>query len=510
MPIAYNYSGTHEDLSSLLRRFRLDELLRYISNYSAELMRRHRSDTPKEAAWEKYYVLNSSTRRIEEKETLVTGWGLIDLAFQAIISTNDYRGKVIESREEFFLLMDAIWATKEVDEMPVLDSFEDGSSDILFYMFGFMTEQFRFQDLSINNFAVSRELYILLDIASEIPGITKIEEIIIREVGTSWRAVVTSLFLVFSASLAGLSIDTVLGQTLWNESVSRQDFEKVLAYYSATYRDVRDSDLKRQYLYTKPFIYTDRTKEALCISPQLCLMLYEHCIFWIVRNHFLRDKDQRFTSEFGTLFEAYFCQLLEKTVGYGHFEKIIEDDREKRADWKISISKYSFLVEQKSAALGLMAKQQETDINAVKRFCLKNLVKAIQQLDVTEKYYNDKKYIKIILIYEDYLNTHILEQVFQMQNCNVVDDGFFWLITIDEAERLFTLYHDDLETFDSVIEKKIQREVAKSKDGRAVEQILRSFGIAQNSYLQKPEISKYNDFGKNNMLPLLPKDDLSR
>ena len=81
MSIAYNYSGKHQDLATLLRRFQLGDLLHSISKYSADLMKSHNSESPKEASWEKYHVLNGSTRGIEEKNTLVTGWNLIDLAY---------------------------------------------------------------------------------------------------------------------------------------------------------------------------------------------------------------------------------------------------------------------------------------------------------------------------------------------------------------------------------------------------------------------------------------------
>ena len=505
MSIAYNYSGKHQDLATLLRRFQLGDLLHSISKYSADLMKNHNSESPKEASWEKYHVLNGSTRGIEEKNTLVTGWNLIDLAYYAIRSTNDYRGKVIENKEEFLFLVDAIWATKEVDEIPVIESFNDDSPDILFYLFGFMTEQFRFQDLKLNNVAVSRELYMLLDIAPTIDGLTDIPVIIQEEVGTDWKAIVISLYLLFAATLAEQTIDTVIKHSIWNETVTKSDFEKVLRYFSASYNDVRTSSLGRQFLYTKPFIKTDKTKETICISPQLCLMLYEHALYWIVRNYYLKREYQRFTSEFGIVFEKYFYQLLRCTMKEEYFERIPEDDQYKRADWRINLPDYQILLEQKSAALGLMAKQQETDIETLKKYCVRNLIDAISQLDATEKYYDDGKYIKIILIYEEYLNTHILEQVFRLPKCSVQDDGYFWLMTIGEVEMLFSLYKNDPVLFKAVIEKKSQLEKSKAKDGRAIEQILRAYGITDNVYLQQEEFSKYKGIGLDSIRALLPK-----
>ena len=84
-----------------------------------------------------------------------------------------------------------------------------------------------------------------------------------------------------------------------------------------------------------------------------------------------------------------------------------------RADWKIVLGKYRFLVEQKSTILGLLAKQQESSINTIRQFAERNIIKALEQLKSTEDGLNDGQYIKIVLLYEDYLKAEALSEIFQ-------------------------------------------------------------------------------------------------
>ena len=186
--------------------------------------------------------------------------------------------------------------------------------------------------------------------------------------------------------------------------------------------------------------------------PFLNLCLYEHAILWIVRDYFnyKKEQDQWFTSYFGKCFEKYFEELLNCSLREDEYEKIPEATN-RRADWKMKIDGYRFLVEQKSTLIRLNAKQQAPSIGDIEYFAKQTLIKAIGQLDTTEKEFAEGQFIKIILLYDDYLNPEILEQVFTMKECDTESDNHFWLVTIEEMEILLSLCPKNRDSFDSSI-----------------------------------------------------------
>jgi hypothetical protein len=131
----------------------------------------------------------------------------------------------------------------------------------------------------------------------------------------------------------------------------------------------------------------------------------------------------------------------------------------------------------------LSAKQQHTDIDAIKEFTKRTVLKAVSQLNNTEKEFANGKYIKIILLYEDYLEPELLEQFMEMRKCTVDNDNYFWLMTIEEAEMLFGLCKSDRALFGKIVSEKINREINHSNEGRGILKILNQNGIVKNLYL---------------------------
>lgn len=186
---------------------------------------------------------------------------------------------------------------------------------------------------------------------------------------------------------------------------------------------------------------------------------------------------------FGNLFEKYFAELLGCTLDKNEYEKIPEE-KEKRADWKICCGKHKILVVQKSAIMRLSAKQQGTDVSAIKSFAVKTVIKAMRQLERTENDFGAGKYIKIILLYEDYLKPEILEQIMDMPECDVENDNYYWLVTISEMERLLTVAKNDRKKFDDIICDKVDRELHHSLAGKSLDQLLDEHGVTDNEYIR--------------------------
>ena len=106
--LSFNFSGEWEDVRQVLRRFSADALLTRISIEAIDLQKRIDRNDESCARWIEYDLFNTATRTFEKKESVITVWGLIELAYYAIMASNDYRGERTLLDEQFFLLFDAV------------------------------------------------------------------------------------------------------------------------------------------------------------------------------------------------------------------------------------------------------------------------------------------------------------------------------------------------------------------------------------------------------------------
>lgn len=490
MPIMYNYSGDEADNHVLFRRFRLDELLRYTADYSADIFSNPSLSPGHGASFVEYSVINATTRKSETHEVAIMAWDLIDLAYYAILHTNDYRGKEIESIEEFCVLCSAIRSSIEKRESEFLEK-ADGTK-LLLYFWMFSGEQFKFQSLNKCLESFSRDLYLLYRIAPRIDGISEIHNIVQKETGTNWNTIATSLLITWCGSIQKQDITSIKNYIEWDNNLPVEAFERTIERYTATYAEVKSSGLQRQFFYTKPFVMTERSHRLFCINCYLGLFLLEHCITWIVRDYYNAKNDRRFTSEFGSVFEQYLLELLTEYLPQGSYEKIPEASSE-RADWRIDTGDYCFLIEQKSAFLALGAKQQDTDINQLVEYVKKNIFKAMKQLQTTETELCGARCIKIILLYEDYIDPDALDELTKLPECLVPNDRYYWLVTIREMEMLLSLYKENPTLFEEIISEKIKREESQYQNGKSIQKIMSERGIYQNQHIVRPQIKYYRD-----------------
>ena len=495
----FNFSGKEDEYTYLLRKFTLDKLLKRINIETAELLTSVLFSDVSGTKRVSFPLIDTSTGARKNQEVFLTGWNLVDLAYSSIVCGNDYRGKAISDVNELYLLVsltESMHQKRESEWMDV-DDFQS-TPDLFLYLWGFFGEQKKIQQPGKVFDNLSREMYMLLDLAPRIQGVSNIQEIVNYEVGVCAEKIILALFLAWFASTQAQTQKEWEENLIWGETLSLEEFRVIMSRYTATYQDVRSSKLGRQYLYVKPYIQT-QNKEIISINCYLNFFLVEHCVLWCVRDYYFRTNSRQFTSEFGLLFEEYFKELLMNTLVDEAYERIPEE-KKSRADWRIVLGKYRFLIEQKSPLLGLDAKQQESNLEVMKTFCTRNIVKGINQLGETEKDFGDGPYIKIILLYEDYLYTGIIDHVFALPECKQKNDYLYWLVTIDELETLLFLYHSDEKLFDEIMDKKIAREVTRSNEGKSLSQIFGENGVSKNPYIAQEKFQKHLDRIKHDSL----------
>ncbi len=477
------------DLNSMLRKYRLDDLLLNISIESSSFFKSsYTSSLGFGIRYDSYTLISQNTRKVSHPSVYITGWNLIDLSYKAILATNDFRGISVPDNNHIYLLISLLTEANTKAEETRIQGFDKSSnSDMMIYVWGFFGEQRRIQHPATVFDSVVRDLYILFDIANDDKEIN-VNNAIIEEIGVPYNSVITALYLLWFGSTASPNVSDLEKNIIWNDSLKKDDFSKILKYYTTDYYEVRKSPLGRQILYTKPFIKTQRG-QIISVNCFLNLFLYEHCILWLARNHY--RNSQKFVDHFGLWFEKYFYELLCEYVEESCFEKIPEALK-KRADWCIHLGNYDILLEQKSALLPLDVKQQESCISSTKAYITRNIIKAINQLDATEKALCNSKYIKIILLYEDYIEPEIIDSIFYLPECSITNDNYYWILTIDEMESLLYTYYNDITVFDSIMQNKIQLEKSHSTDGRSISKIMQMYSISENHHLKKQKFAKYS------------------
>lgn len=496
MNLYYDPTCSHDKFVDLLRKFNLINLLVKIQRESVSLIQDGAANLPCGMKCINYKLQQRRAKSTQVMTAYMTGWNLIDLAYEAICATNDFRGEENIQDQHLYFLLTAMENVRQKEEKQFLDTVSENEKNIFnFYLWGFCGEQFKIEAPGKVFANAARELYIIFESSKKVKNMPDISNVVVQETGVGWEQVITSIFLIWFGSSITPYIAEIKKNIKFDASLSENDFDKVVKRYSSRYDEVRNSNLGRQLLYIKPYIQTSR--DIISINNFLDFFLYEHCILWILRDHFnyQENGNRIFTSKFGECFEVYFEELLQTYFSSSSYRKIPEG-KISRADWEIITNDYCFLVEQKSALIGLLAKQQETDIEATKNFAKNNIIKAIKQLYKTQTDFSNGKYIKIILLYEDYLQPDILDAVFTMAECSVADDGYYWIATINELEMLFDLYQKDYNLFKDIVRTKLERDHSNSNEGRSLLMIMNERGINTDSYLMRDQFKYYRNFAK--------------
>lgn len=488
--ISFSFAGTEKSVDEAFKRYTLDLLLKKINYYSVVLIQNKdkKNDLPGTRVL-CCKAVHANSRSKEDIEVYLNGWSLIDAAYLAIKHTNDFRGKELTEEDEFIALMAVESGFAQRKEAELLENNEGGDNDFFFYLWGFCGEQFKYERLGRVFDNASRELFMIFECSKEVCPNLNFGTLIEQDLGIKWENITAYLLLAWFQSTRNSVLTELEDIFQWDDGFSYSDYVKILNKYTSTYNEVRSSPLRRQIFYTKPFIKTDRTKEIISVNSYFDLFLYEHSVLWIIRDIYKGANDQGFTSIFGQLFENYFKRLLNYYLLNNEYERIPEE-KEKRADWKLSIDGFEFLIEQKAGLLNLSAKQQESDVNATKKYSERTIIKALRQLQKTELDFG-KKYIKVVLLYEDYIKPEVLQNIFELEECDVIDDNYYWLVDIYEMEMLLSLAKDNRERFDKVIRAIIDRHRNHSHNGNAVETVLNEYGIHSSAYIRRPEIEKY-------------------
>lgn len=423
---------------------------------------------------------------VHGRPLFVTGWGLFYLCYYACQhASSQISARRITSDLDFLLLYASFDEYHNYLDGEILGKHK---GQTLLYFHCFFGEQKRFQMVKPQYDTLCRTMYMIDTILRKNYPQIPIDTIFQEKFSLSMKEVAAILLASWTSS--------VKSHYLWKQFTNTRGLfvpERtipVFDYYSTTPEIIRASSIGSQLFYSKPLIKTSDGNYLLS-NIYLYIFTFLEFPYWVIKDYYLQLGSREFTSAYGECFEIYFQELLAEYLDSDMYERVPEERKKKRADWKLEIGGYKILVEQKSSVASILSKQQFPDIDKTELFIKRNWLAAINQLYNTEKDYNDGEYIKIILVADDYYMDEVLDCVFDIDENCPANDGRYWLVSIDMMEVLLHTFINSPDKFSQIMDEKNRLELSHSKEGRDLFRIINKYGIDKNYHINQ---SKYTQF----------------
>ena len=397
-------------------------------------------------------------------EVTLSAWDIPNMIYISICKSNDYRNGHM-TRELAGYVVD-LYREFENDQSDTQYLEEASLGGVFTYLMGMTDEQFRFQNLAwtIQNFNRNYHILVASDNICR-KEILDIKEIVEEQFGFGLdELLLTELVILWLCSYHSdpLTAPENLYQGKVSKKVTKDKIEKIMRYYSVSYEQVRNSQIKKQIFYSKPFVKTQKHKQTLLVSMHLLQMAFGDGLYWLERDYYLnKHKGQSFLNAFGNMFEEYFQELAQLYLNRDMWDKIPEG-KEKSADFFIEFQDVLFLFELKSGTMGIGAKQQIPEIGTIEAFYSRNIREAYEQLSASSMVYQNKgkRVIKIFLLYEFTNNTQImmssLPEIFEK-------DKDAYILTISDLEMFLATYKYDRQKFKGVINDLLENGMDENK-----------------------------------------------
>lgn len=436
-----------KDFISEIRKIETDKVLSWMSMASIEMMRQNQCVQLVDVPVVRY-------GKMQVNKVPLTAWDILDIAYLSVKYSNDYRS---DDKSVSFEQL-AVLYRKYENEHSVAKDLEDASFEkINRIILGMTAEQFQYQNWSWISEKLNREYYILtvasdFENRNEIDVTEVVEDVFGYSVDDYLSMVIWVIFLcirdpdpmAYYESLRKHSADAVF---------TYDNLKNFIDYYSCSYDDLRSNPIGKQLLYSKPFIKTQRHENYLAVSIFPVLMILGNGLYWLVRDYYHKQNNEKFLHAFGMLFEDYIAYLAKCYCMPNEWEKISASPYQKEADFIFDFGKLKMLIESKSSLLMLSARQQVPELEAIDRFFNNTVEKAYQQLSSSyERLTKSSKppIIKIILLYDDFSNTTITE----LSMPGVFENDYLcFVMTIRELEMLLYYHRNDKVTEQKIIDR---------------------------------------------------------
>lgn len=423
-----------DEFIQYLRKFPTDSLIYELSKISIAMFNNRKF----------IYSFPITTKWHGTHSVSISPWDILNIEYLSICYGNDYRKGYLKND---LRKLSALY--REYENCVFKSSKHESSEHTKPWemLLGITTEQFIFQQRSLINSIDSFNRNYHLLFTSRFSSfhkelmIEKIFQEIFSISPNDYLSITLTVFWLCTQHPDPLSTPEHIYRKKDETVLTNDNLERFVSYYSCSYFDIRESHLQKQIFYSKPFIKTKKNNMYLSSNLYLVHRLLANGIYWVIRDYYCRSGSSKFINMFGILFEEYIKELASSYCNPTEWSKLAEG-KLKSADFQFKLGDATLFVEAKSALLGLTARQQIPDENAIGQF-LNKIEEAYEQLQSTvkkAKTHDDHKPIKIILLYDDFSDTGILQQclpkIFQ-------NDPLCFIVTIKEFEILLKLWKDD-------------------------------------------------------------------
>lgn len=339
-------------------------------------------------------------------------------------------------------------------------------SGVFSYLTGMSYEQFIFQNLAwtLQNFNRNYHILVASDKINR-DGIIGIDRIIREKFDMDVDEFIANelmILLLCSYYSEPFIAPETFYQGKVSDLVTMDKMKKIINYYSVDYQQVRESKIKKQIFYSKPFVKTQKKQKTLLVSMHLLQMVFADSIYWLERDYYQTNHlGQDFLNHFGGMFEDYFKELARQYLKDDMWDKIPEG-KDKSADFYIEFEDVIFLFELKSGTMGIAAKQQVPDLGQIEKFYERNIREAYEQLKASERFFQikEKPVIKVFLLFEFTNNTQMMSlsmpEIFEK-------DANTYIFTIADLEMFLATYKQDNDRFQRVIDEILHRDTGEEK-----------------------------------------------
>lgn len=430
----------------------------------------------------------------------LSAWDIPNIVFLSVKESNDYR-----HADKVASIGQLVDLYREYDNKhSSAESIKNAEIDEVFrVVLGMTAEQFQYQNLWWIFEKFNRDYYILLA-AKNFDHRGEIDvNVVVKEVfGYSADDYVAILLIVFwlcSQHPDPLSAPESLYCKKENTILTTKNITQFIEYYSCNYKELREHPLEKQLLYSKPFIKTQRDGSYLAVSMFLVAMIVGNGLYWLVRDYYLNHGSQKFVNAFGLIFEDYI-----KDLATNYFESsnwnVLSAGLKKGADFVFDFGSLQMLIESKSSLLKLDAKQQVPNLKSANTFFNQTISEAYAQLNSSYEQLSDKvdvPLIKIILLYDEFSNTAIIE----MSKREIFEkDSLCFVMTIRELEILLYLHRNGKETERQILDRLLDS-IKSEGPRKSIGAIYDELSIHENLHLKgkMDYFSKVMEHLKNNL-----------
>lgn len=433
-----------------IKKWPTQELIYILSQNSIHYINHADDQFMKNYYIEENVVQHNDLRHKKVLRTFLAPWDLITIEYYSIkFSTDHNTGK----RTTISNIISRFQKSSYLES--IATSISDDPDNVFFYLFGLSAEQFNIQTPAMYLRSFNRNYHILVGSQKIRRQLTiEIGDILEQTVGITLEGYMQALILIFAccskSPIPDVGFQHYFNGKDYNPDL-RNNFEKVLDFYTADYPTIRNSKFGRKQLEITPFIKTKKENLILMSSYLNIFQMFGNSLYWLIRNYFFRNEKirQQFTNAFGLMFEDYIVEYAE----YHHFPlvKIPETDY-KSVDYKFENDEYLVLIEVKSLLLNIFGRSQNPNIEDLVTFYERGIAKASEQIESTLQNMTipkNKTVISLILLFDSLYAADILSNVdlprFEKNN--------MFTVGIDSFEDWIGLFSEDSSAFNHMLKK---------------------------------------------------------